>query len=299
VTTTKLLRWTLTGSALAACGTTDDAGPAEGGNHDAATEAASDSTTASADASPDDSSSGDDTGAVFIVQPDGGGSGFDCDLWGQDCVEGEKCMPWANDGGGAWNAARCSPLDPNPAQPGDECTVQGSGVSGIDNCALGAMCWNVDPETNIGVCAALCKGSQANPICEDPMASCTIANDGALILCLQDCNPLLMECQNGEACYPVNDGFQCAPDVSGDAGLFGDPCGFINVCDPGLFCAAPDSVPDCEGATGCCSSFCDIWEPDASANCPGAAGGQECVPAFDEGQATPDLENLGACAIPV
>ncbi|HET6585475.1 MAG TPA: hypothetical protein VFG69_18580 [Nannocystaceae bacterium] len=43
----------------------------------------------------------DDEGCAFY-----GGCPFDvsglqieCDLWAQDCAEGEKCMPWANDGG--------------------------------------------------------------------------------------------------------------------------------------------------------------------------------------------------------
>jgi hypothetical protein len=160
------------------------------------------------------------------------------------------------------------------------------------------MCWNVDPETNLGVCVPFCMGSEANPICEDPSTTCTIANEGALILCLPNCDPLLQDCQEGEACYPVGDTFVCGPDVSGEMGLFGEPCAFINVCDPGLFCAGPDIVPDCQGASGCCSSFCDTSDPEASANCPGAAGGQECTPWFDEGQAPPGLENVGACAIP-
>ncbi|MEX1364969.1 MAG: hypothetical protein AB1Z98_17710, partial [Nannocystaceae bacterium] len=30
-----------------------------------------------------------------------------CSLFAQDCPDGEKCMPWANDGGDAWNATIC------------------------------------------------------------------------------------------------------------------------------------------------------------------------------------------------
>jgi len=208
-------------------------------------------------------------------------------------------MPWANDGGSSWNATRCSPLDPAPAQAGDECTVEGSGVSGIDNCDISTMCWNVDPETNMGTCVAFCMGSEANPVCEDPNTSCVIANEGVLILCLPNCDPLLQDCGDGQACYPINDGFACAPDASGEMGLFADPCEFINVCDPGLFCANADAVPNCAGSQGCCSSFCDTSDPMAGAMCPGAAGGQDCVPWFDMGQAPPGFENVGACAIPM
>src|SRR5262245_46725118 len=75
-------------------------------------------------------SGGDDGGDVdtggasfvgFIQDPDGGGVSIECDAWAMDCPRGEKCMPWANDGGSEWNATRCSPLDPDPAHPGDQC----------------------------------------------------------------------------------------------------------------------------------------------------------------------------------
>jgi hypothetical protein len=50
-----------------------------------------------------------DPSAGFIVDPDGGGPSIECDQWAQDCPPGEKCMPWANDGGSSWNATRCFP----------------------------------------------------------------------------------------------------------------------------------------------------------------------------------------------
>jgi hypothetical protein len=248
----------------------------------------------------EESSSGEDSnsGVSFIVPPDNPMGGFECDPWAQDCMEGEKCMPWANDGGSSWNATRCSPIDDNFVVIGDECQVEGSGVSGVDNCEIGSMCWNVDPETNMGVCVAFCSGSEANPICEDPGTSCNILNDGALILCLPNCDPLLQDCNEGEACYPTVDAFSCVPDAGGETGMFGDNCEYLNVCDPGLFCAVPDGVPECAGSIGCCSSFCDLTDPDATASCPGAAGGQECVAWYEDGQAPPGYEAVGACLIP-
>ncbi len=219
----------------------------------------------------------------------------DCDLWAQDCPDGEKCMPWANDGGNSWNSARCSPVDDAPGQDGDECTVEGSGVSGIDSCGIGLMCWNVNEENN-GTCVPFCGGSEANPTCDDPDTNCVIANDGFLILCLPNCDPLLQDCNEGEACYPINDGFACAPDASGTAGLFGDACEFINACDAGLFCANAEAVPDCQGSQGCCSTFCDLSAADPNAACEGA--GQECVTWYEEGQSPPGSEDIGACAIP-
>ena len=242
-----------------------------------------------------------ETGAVFLVPPDGGGVSFECDLFAQDCPEGEKCMPWANDGGSSWNATRCSPIDDNPGQPGDECTVEGSGTSGIDSCDLGSMCWDVDPETNIGSCVPMCTGDEANPICEDPDTSCSIANDGAIVLCLPACDPILQDCPEGQACYPIQDAWVCAPDASGETGVYGDPCEFINVCDPGYICLDASTVPTgqaCEGAAGCCTAVCDLTDPQGDAQCEGAAGGQTCQPWYEEGNAPPGYEDVGACALP-
>lgn len=242
-------------------------------------------------------SSGDDDAtdtAVFIIDPDGAGVSNECDIWAQDCPKGEKCMPWDNAGGSSWNATRCSPLDENPGQAGDTCTVEGSGVSGIDDCALSTMCWNVDGETNMGVCVGFCMGNESNPICPDPGTGCSITNNGVLILCLPYCDPLLQDCSETEACYPEPNGFFCSPDASGEMGGYADPCEYLNVCDPGLFCADAATVPGCDGSTGCCSEYCDTSDPGAT--CMGV--GQECTPFYEEGQAPPGYENVGICIIP-
>jgi len=234
----------------------------------------------------------------FIMQPDGGGVAVECDVWAQDCPQGEKCMPWANDGGNAWNATRCSPVDDNPGQVGDECTVEGSGVSGIDSCDIDMMCYYVDAETNLGQCVSFCQGSEANPIC-DPGFVCTIANDGVLTLCRPECDPLLQDCLEIAACLPAagSQFFTCIIDASGEAGAPGDACEFINACDPGMFCADAASVPDCEG-TGCCSAFCDLTAPDPSSFCSLGAG-QECVAWYEEGEAPPGYDHVGACSLPL
>jgi hypothetical protein len=237
---------------------------------------------------------GDSSGGVFIQEPDGGGADMECDVWAQDCQDGEKCMPWANDGGNAWNATKCSPLDQNPMQPGDTCTVEGSRVSGVDNCDVASMCWNVDPETGTGTCVAFCTGTEAAPVCEDPGTSCSITNEGVLILCLTLCDPLLQDCPEGEACYPVLEDMLCGPDASGpDAGVAGDPCEYINACDPGLAGINAEYVPGCAGATACCAPFCDVNEAECD-----AGAGEECVPYYEEGQAPPGYENVGICMLP-
>ena len=246
-------------------------------------------------ASTSDTGSGSDD-VMFLLEPDGGGVAFECDIFAQDCPDGEKCMPWGNDGG-TWNATRCSPIDDNPGQPGDECTVEGSGTSGIDTCDLGSMCWDVDPKTNMGLCVAMCTGDEANPICEDPDTTCSIANDGAIVLCLPACDPIVQDCPEGQACYPVAEDWVCGPDASGEMGTYGDPCEFINVCDPGLMCLDASATPNCEGG-GCCTEVCDITDPAGDAQCTGAPDGQICQPWYEEGTAPPGYEDVGACVLP-
>ncbi len=235
-------------------------------------------------------------GCVFICTDTDTGGG-ECDLWDQDCMDGEKCNPWANDGGNSWNSSRCAPVDSGPGQPGDACTAEGSGVSGLDSCDAGSMCWNTDEE-NSGVCVALCQGSEQNPVCDDPSTACIIANDGFLPLCLPVCDPLLQDCAQGEACYPGDNGFVCAPDASGpELGAFGDPCEYTNACDPSLVCVGAAAFPACDN-TRCCTNFCDLGDPEPSSGCGGVAGGQECISFFAEGQAPPGTEDVGFCAIP-
>jgi hypothetical protein len=220
----------------------------------------------------------------------------ECDVWAQDCAAGLKCMPCANDGGNSWNSTCCTPIDPTPAAIGGPCTVEGSGVSGIDDCPIASMCWNVDPETSSGTCVAFCQGTEANPLCEDPSTSCSINGEETLILCLHVCDPLAQDCGEWQGCYALNDLFFCVPDAGGDGGGLGDECDFLNECDPGLFCADADRVTGCSGSANCCSQFCDITSADPDAQC--SLAGQVCVPWYELGMAPPGLTHVGACALP-
>ncbi len=248
-----------------------------------------------------DDSAGDtdepDTGIGFITDPDGGGVSIECSIWDQDCDEGEKCAPWANDGGSAWNATKCVPVDPEPSQPGDTCTVEGSGVSGVDTCDVSSMCWDVDGETNEGTCIAFCTGSENAPVCDDPTTDCSIANEGVLILCLPACDPLLQDCSEGQACYPIDNAFVCAPDASGeDQGADNDPCEFINACDPGHGCVNPELVQNCPpGSGGCCQNFCSLSDDPAMQGCD---TDETCEAWFEEGNVPPGYEDVGICALP-
>lgn len=212
----------------------------------------------------------------------------ECNVFEQDCQEGEKCMPWANDGGNAWNATRCVPIAPDAGGLYESCTVEGSGVSGIDTCELGMICWNVDERLQ-GECYGMCGGAENAPTCEDANATCSVGGDSILPLCVPNCDPLDIEpCSPGEACYPLDSTFVCAPDASGPklGGTF-EPCEFVNACDPGLFCGSADAVAACEGS-GCCTPYCDLSDP----LCPDPT---VCVPFFAEGKVPPGYENVGAC----
>lgn len=254
------------------------------------------STTSTTAPDPGDTTAPDADGGSIFIAPDAGTGGGPCDLWAQDCPRGEKCMPYANDGGGAFNATHCTPIDDDPRAPGEPCTVVGSPVSGIDDCERGAMCWNLDPETNTGECVAMCQGTELSPTCANPCEFCTISAEGTLNLCVRACDPVAQDCGPGEACYPVGDTFDCVADVSGDAGAIGEPCEFINVCDAGLFCAMDGSVPGCEG-TGCCAPFCDAAGPDP---CAALLPGTVCTPWFEAGMepACGSLAIVGACRPP-
>lgn len=211
-----------------------------------------------------------------------------------DCPAGEKCMPFGA-GGGSWDATMCVPIDPAPVAVGDVCDVVGGGTSGLDNCDIGAMCWNVDAATLQGTCIELCSCSYDDPQCVVSNAVCAVVNDSVLPLCIPVCNPLdPSDCAANEGCYPVGEYFQCAPDASGMMGVQGDPCEFINVCDNGLVCVEPPLVPGCVGALGCCTATCDVNDP-----MPGCPVGTDCVPFYGPGGA-PDmcLEEIGICTIP-
>jgi hypothetical protein len=222
-----------------------------------------------------------------VDTPDGGGIAYSCDPWAQDCPAGDKCMPWAQHADASWNATRCTPVAANPREPGDSCVAEGGGVSGVDDCALGAMCWDVDDDGE-GTCVALCSGSPDAPVCEADGHGCSISNGGVLILCMPYCDPLMQDCPEGDACYPETRGFFCSPDASEELGAFGDPCAYLNVCDPGLWCAPRSDVPGCENDDGCCSAICDVADPQ----CPGAGQSCEAYPAA--GSAPP---GHGLCVI--
>ncbi|MCY1005493.1 ribulose phosphate epimerase [Nannocystis pusilla] len=220
-----------------------------------------------------------------------------CDVWAQDCPEGQKCMPYSGDGDNAWESLKCVDVVPNPDGFGEPCKAIGGPVSGEDTCDKGLMCWDVDVDTGEGVCVFQCTGNPESPSCPDPTFTCNFAADGVLTLCFPPCDPLAQDCPGGDLCIPnpmVLGSFLCVLDASGDEGQAFDGCEFANVCDPGLSCLDPGLAVECDPmSTGCCVPFCDISAPNT---CPGQ--GQECISWYEDIPAPPGLENVGICSLP-
>ena len=264
------------------------------------------STTASAGTEVSTSSTETTYATGFIFPVDGGGGCFagvlpdgaevrcsECDPFKQDCGNGDKCVPWARDGGSVWNALKCVKAT-GDGMVGDPCMVEGAKSSGFDDCALGHICWDVDDQLH-GTCIAQCTGTFGDPQCAEGY-SCVITNDGTVTVCLPKCDPLLQDCPSGDLCVPINDsGFVCRVDASGAEGLANDACDLGNECDPGLICinTAAASIACQQGPIGCCTPYCKF----PGAPCPNPD--QACVQWFDPMMPIPlGDEDIGVCAIP-
>lgn len=235
-----------------------------------------------------DDGSDDADEAGFIRDPDGGNPMILCDVWAQDCPAGEKCTAWSYDGSHSWNGMKCVPIAADPDGIGEPCTVIDGPYSGVDTCVLPAICWGANSESGVGTCVEFCRGLEAAPTCTDPNAHC---QGRELALCIPSCCPVEQTCPMGTACYPTGYHFECIPDAGGAGGAYGDPCEYLNVCDPGLFCADASMVPGCTGSFGCCAPFCDT----RSSACALLDPQLECAPWYRPGQAPPGEEFVGYC----
>lgn len=284
--TLRLLSMTFVGSALllTACPKADD--PTDSTSQDDIGDDTTDD--GGTDFGETTTDEGDDTttdgGTMFVPEEDLGNVST-CDPWMQDCPDGEKCVAYASSGG-TWDANKCVPIGGDGAT-GDPCTYAGA-VQSTDDCDADSWCWDANEE-GVGTCTSFCTGTPDDPVC-DPGASCSIANNGSINLCLVSCDVLLQDCPvDGTACFFDGNNFVCANATSNIP--FGEPCGFINDCNPGSYCGVPEATPNCAGA-GCCVEFCDMADPQCSLN------GVECTAFYEEGTAPPGLDDLGACVVP-
>jgi hypothetical protein len=204
----------------------------------------------------------------------------ECDPWMQDCPEGEKCMPYSDDGVTVIGD-QCVPIVGN-GQLGDPCVSDGI-VEGTDDCGEGLMCWPNDGSE--ASCHSFCTMAD-NPTCEMG-TSCVVYYEFYAPLCVPSCDPLLQDCEAGSACHWGGDVFECMPETANLQ--LGEACGGVDECGAGLTCIDAAVLPDCAGAS-CCAAYCDVMAPDCQQM------GTECVQYFDP--SPPAYENVGVCVVP-
>ncbi|PRP96225.1 ribulose phosphate epimerase [Enhygromyxa salina] len=280
----------LTGIACGPAGITAQTSTDETDTSSAEVTAESSSTDPEPTSTTETSSTDDGTETFgFVPDYDGATSPASCDMFMQDCPDGEKCVPYSSTGG-SWDDHKCVPILGDQA-PGESCTLSDI-MEATDNCDAISYCWDVqlvDGEP-VGTCAAFCTGTPDDPKCP-PGSACLISGDSTITLCIFTCDPLVQDCDQGLACYWANDDFNCiftTRDIPA-----GQPCGFINDCALGLMCVSGESLPDCAGSA-CCSPFCALSSGDASC---AAVPGTSCVPFFDV-DPPPNYEDVGICVVP-
>lgn len=299
--------------ALVACGETNEAdsgsssetageassgsGEASSGSGEAGTTSTDGSTTTTDSTSgTTDSTSGttDSSGSGSFVNVDMSSEAM-CSPTLQDCGEGEKCVAYSTEGdsppAAPWDANKCVD-ETGQLEPGDSCDIVGGKYTGEDDCRAGAQCLLTDDDGLGGACVEFCDDQMG---CSSANAICSVYNNGSLPLCLDRCDPLVQDCPDGQGCFqgPAQD-FICFK-VSADPGEGGpgQDCAFVNQCQAGNLCLAPDAVQGCDpGNSGCCSPICEI-----------SGGGSECgnmescTPVFDP-PVPPGYADVGVCSLP-
>jgi hypothetical protein len=258
-------------------------------------EESSSTTSSNHETSSDESSTSTDTGTTdsgdthnFVPEYDVW-EADECDAFMQDCPDGEKCVPYGSTGGN-WDANKCVPVLGDQA-PGEPCTYGGV-VEATDDCDATSVCWDVMDVNGepIGTCTPFCTGTPDDPECP-PGDQCLISSCDCINLCIHTCDPILQDCNEGQACFWANNGFNCiftTQDISP-----GEPCGFINDCAGGLVCLDAEVFPSCAGAA-CCSPWCQLGAGDLPCE---VLPGTTCVPFFEQGTAPPGYEHIGVCML--
>lgn len=227
----------------------------------------------------------------FATSGDGPVDLPDCDPFGQDCPVGQKCVPWDEQGGNTWNGARCVEITGDGA-PGDPCTAPEGPVAGVDDCALGSICWNVD-EQNHGVCVAQCLGSVEAPTCP-PKHGCILYAELYLDLCFPSCFPAPDDCPEDRICIPYQQSFFCEEKGPEPGAQTNESCS-ASRCAKGLACLdASDASSACDDFPdgSCCQPYCEF----PGGTCPNPD--QQCLPWHDPMWfVPPGYENLGYCGI--
>lgn len=205
-----------------------------------------------------------------------------CNPWlEQDCPDTEKCQPIGDDW---WTTSTCRAPAAESAAIGEPCNSEGT-FSGEDNCQAHATCWDIDPQTNVGTCVALCGGAPHAPICP-PGTACALADPMWAAFCLPVCDPLIDDCTTGQACIQMSETFACAP-LDEQPVTNGEVCDAPNDCADGLVCVEASRLPSCAGER-CCTAVCNLDAPNCSPEAP------NCTPALTQSPA--ELAHVGLCS---
>jgi hypothetical protein len=187
----------------------------------------------------------------------------ECDLFAQDCEEGEKCVP-------QWFSTRiCVPVAADPIPDGEPCDDGGD-----DPCGAGSWCGPTDAEGN-GTCTPLCTGTPADPICP-PDTICVIDDENIVAYCDAPCDPFAdAPCPSGTSCQPTAQGFGC---IENGGYVRNSACVQNDSCADGLYCADGALVEGC-CFDRCCTPLCADDDPCDAGTChplteevPGPAG---------------------------
>lgn len=213
----------------------------------------------------------------------------DCDIFLQDCAEGQKCVPYGTTGGG-WDKQKCVPVLGDQTA-GEPCSYGGIEAA-TDNCDATSFCWDVidiggEPS---GVCHPLCSGTPDDPECP-PGSACVITSSFQGVCVIHPCDPLLQDCYQAYACLWEGVSFGCHYTAEVPAG---EPCGYITDCAGGLVCTDAPALPEC-AAMACCSPFCQLGLGDAQCD---ALPGTSCVAFFEQDMAPVGFEHIGVCLSP-
>ncbi|EDM77707.1 hypothetical protein PPSIR1_38621 [Plesiocystis pacifica SIR-1] len=211
-----------------------------------------------------------------------------CDMFAQDCPEGQKCVTYWD---GGWQPPIC--VDVVGDTPyGEPCTHDGVNAP-QDTCDADSWCFGfmrIEGE-DVGTCTPFCLGDAEMAECPEGYA-CQISAEGPAV-CIDTCDPLLQNCPPLEACYWTNTQFACLP--GGGVPLNNVPCMFTNDCMGGSLCLTGELFNLCEGAN-CCAEYCSIAGGDGP--CTEEEDAHVCVPFFEEGRAPEGWEDVGVCILP-
>lgn len=266
-------------------GTTTEMSSSEGSEVPGETEDEGESSSESTDSDGESESESGDFVSSDNTEPEPD----ECDIWMQDCAEGDKCVPWMATEGSGWQGFTCVPVLGEQAA-GEPCTIDPSDSS--DDCDADSACYNLElfDGVNAGICHTFCEGSADDPMCEG--GHCIVGNGyPGPALCFDACDPLAQDCNEGQSCHWWWGWGGCT--ALGEGAAPGEPCQSEGFCEPASVCVGADVLPSCD-EVACCTSLCSVEGGDEGcAQLPGTI----CVPIFGE-FGPPEYTDLGQCVVP-